>query len=105
MPTTDTKLKSVEDLLAELPHGSLAARYVRLLRRCRKKGYPVGAMETTVQAEALSDWDAAACLPGGDLTLGDIERARARANKHGRAVVEHGHRKGDETYALCKHLC
>lgn len=48
MPKINAKPDSVEGLLQALPSGSLPARYLKLLRRCREKGYPVGAMEEVV---------------------------------------------------------
>lgn len=97
---------SVEDLFKRVETGSLVARYLRLLHRAATDGYPVGVQESTEwEAEALSDWDAAACVPKTengagyeiDVTTGDIREARG---KLGDAVEARGSRKGDTAYTL-----
>jgi hypothetical protein len=70
-PGEDVPLQSAEDLLEYLEGThALAHSYVQLLLRAATEGYPVGVQEdTTWDAEALSDWEAAAWWYGGGRTL------------------------------------
>lgn len=99
MPT-DTA-QTITDLATQFGEASTERRYLRLLYRAHVDGYPVGALENAVEAEALSDWEAAACL-SGERYLEEIEEARAAINaKPGpNAVIKHGHRAGRGTWAL-----
>lgn len=87
---------SLEAVLADVEEGSVEEAYLKLLKRCAAEGYPVGVLEDTVIAEALTDWEVAMCLPF-DCTIDEIERARHRVTD---AVVEDGYRKGHSTYRL-----
>jgi hypothetical protein len=103
MPAT-ASIDTASDLLAYLDgKDALAYRYVQLLARCADGGYPVGMMDEAVQAEAVSDWEAAACITEGrgkDIRVEDITEARQTLNRASPLVQEHGHRKGKTTYRL-----
>jgi len=101
MPDTST-LDTAEDLLevvAEWSDDGRTAAYVRLLQRAAREGYPVGVLESTVQAEALSDWEAAMCVPRDPL-VEDVTQVREALCRSGPVVVAKGSRKGQTTYAL-----
>jgi hypothetical protein len=103
MPDTLT-LDTAEDLLEYLSSRDvLAYRYVRLLHRCATDGYKVGMMEDAVMAEAVSDWEAAACIPEQgcqEIHVGDITETREKLCRQSPVVVEHAYRKGQATYRL-----
>ena len=93
-------LTSADDLLAYLDgKDALAYRYVKLLKKAATGGYPVGMMQDTVQAEALSDWEAAACIDR-DVTVSAITETREKLCRASDLVRRAGHRKGKATYAL-----
>jgi len=92
-------VSSVEDVLRVLPDDSLRHLYVRLLGKAARRGYPVGMLEKKVQAEALSDWEAAACI-GRDVTVEAITEAREALCHDGPIVVADGSRKGQDLYRL-----
>lgn len=102
MPDTAT-LTSVDDLLDVVggwsQHSRLARQYVTLLRRAATEGYPVGVLPETVQAEALSDWEAAMCVPSDPL-VEDVTAVRDALCRSGPVVVRAGSREGQTTYAL-----
>ncbi len=105
MPATDTlTIETADDLLSYLKgRDALAYRYVKLLKRCAEEGYPVGMMEDTVQAQALSDWEAAACIPKRDqeeIAVDDITDRRRKLCRESDLIHEHDHRKGYATYKL-----
>ena len=66
---------------------------------CANGGVKVGVLDDAIEAEAVSDWEAAAIL-SHDLTLGDIEDIRETLNRKSDLVVRHGHRKGGATFRL-----
>jgi len=102
MPATAT-LTGVDDLLDIVSgwrrHSALAQHYIRLLHKAVTEGYPVGVLESTVQAEALSDWEAAMCVPSDPL-VEDVTEVREALCRSGPVVVAKGSRKGQTTYAL-----
>lgn len=102
MPETTT-VDTAEDLWRTLPKNGLARRYVGLLGKAAKEGITVGALEDTVEAEALSDWEAAALIEergGEDITLSAIAGVREKLNRESELVRDHGHRAGHSTYRL-----
>jgi len=94
-----TDVETAEDLWRELPESSLARDYVALLARCAKGDQTVGVLEEAVQPEAVSDWEAAACI-GRDVTVEAITACREKLCRASELVQRHGHRKGQATYAL-----
>ena len=103
--TAKTKsINTATDLLAYLKgKDSLAYRYVGLLKRCAEDGYPIGMMEDTIEAEAVSDWEAAACITereGEDILVEDITEVRETLNRGSDLIQRAGSRKGKSTYAL-----
>jgi len=103
MPKT-APIQSASDLLAYLEDkDSLAHRYVQLLRKAAVKEYPVGMRKETQKEEALSDWEAAACLPESrreDITVDSITETREKLNRASEIVTRHGHRMGKTTFKL-----
>jgi len=97
-------IQNASDLLTYLDgKDSLAYRYVELLRKAAVKGYPVGMREETQKEEALSDWEAAACLPESrreDITMDSITETREKLNRASEIVTRHGHRMGKPTFKL-----
>ena len=94
-----TDVETAEDLWRELPSGSLARDYVALLARCAKGDQTVGVLEEAVQPEAVSDWEAAACIDR-DVTVEAITETREKLCRASPLVQEFGYRKGQATYAL-----
>jgi len=102
-----TDVKTAADLWRTLPAGSLARRYVSLLGKAAKHGVTVGALPETVEATALSDWEAAAMIEETDtedVTLGRIAGVREKLNRASPLVVKDGHRAGSTTYRLHPNL-
>ena len=97
--TGGTDVETAEDLWRELPEGSLARDYVALLARCAKGDQTVGMLEEAVQPEAVSDWEAAACIDR-DITVEAITACREKLRRASPLVQELGHRKGKTTYRL-----
>ena len=97
--TGGTDVETAEDLWRELPEGSLARDYVALLARCAKGDQTVGMLEEAVQPEAVSDWEAAACI-GRDVTVEAITETREKLCRASPLVQEFGYRKAQATYAL-----
>ena len=94
-----TSVETAEGLWRELPEGSLARDYVALLARCAKGDQTVGILEEAVQPEAVSDWEAAACIDR-DVTVEAITACREKLCRASELVQNLGHRKGQATYAL-----
>jgi hypothetical protein len=92
-------VNTAEDLWRALPEDSLARDYVALLARCAKGDQVIGMLEEAVQPEAVSDWEAAACI-SRDVTVAAITRAREKLCRASPLVQEHSHRKGQTTYRL-----
>jgi hypothetical protein len=90
---------TAEDLWRALPENSLARDYVALLARCAKGDQTIGMLEEAVQPEAVSDWEAAACI-SRDVTVNAITKTRGRLCKASPLVQEHSHRKGQTTFCL-----
>jgi len=101
MPATAT-VKSGADLLEYIEYEP-AQDYIQLLIACSDGGVTVGVLGSAVQAEAVSDWDAAAIL-SHDLTLDDIEDIRETLNRTSDLVVRAGHRKGKPKFRLHEDL-
>jgi hypothetical protein len=109
MPNTTT-IDTTGDLLDIVSgwtqHSTLAREYITLLHDAATEGVRVGVLETAVEAEALSDWEAAAMIsddiyPGKQgVEISDVGAVREALCRSGPVVVEHGHRKGNSTYAL-----
>jgi len=99
MPAT-APIDTAEDLAAYLNgRDDLACAYVRLLTRCATEGYPVGVLGSTVQAEALSDWEAAMCL-SRDVKVQRITETRKKLCRASPLITRAGSRKGKAIYTL-----
>lgn len=97
---SDTKsVQDVEDLIATMPEGHPSRDYLRLLYRAATEGYPIGVLETAVEAEALSDWEACMAL-SRDLEVERITEIRERLCSASPLIQRHGSRKGKATYTL-----
>jgi len=96
-------VETAEDLWRALPEGSLARDYVAFLARCAQGKETIGMLEEAVQPEAVSDWEAAACIDR-DVTVAAITDVREKLCRDSPLVVEWGHRKGQSTYRLNEQL-
>jgi hypothetical protein len=96
-------VETAADLWRALPAGSLARDYVALLAKCAKGEVVLGALEDTIEPEALSDWEAASLLER-DITIDRVTRCREKLCRKGPVVVADGHRKGKEIYKLNESL-
>jgi len=94
---------TAEDLWRALPEGSLARDYVALLARCAQGQETVGVLEEAITPEAVSDWEAAACIDR-DETVTAITEVREKLCRESPLVIECGHRKGKPTYRLHEDL-
>jgi hypothetical protein len=99
MDKATNHVECVADLWRSLPEESLRRKYVALLARAAKETVTVGALENTVQAEALTDWEAAALIRT-DPTLSDVAGSRNRINADTEFIVAAGHRCGNDTYRI-----
>jgi len=97
MPAT-TPVQSGADLLEYIEYEPARA-YIQLLMDCSQGGVTVGVLDTAIQAEAVSDWEAAAILEH-DLTVDDVANIRETLCRTSDLVVRHGHRKAQPTYRL-----
>lgn len=92
-------VETADALRRTLPEGSLARDYVAFLARCARGEKTVGVLEEAVEPEAVSDWEAAACI-GRDVTVDAITECREKLCRESPLVVSAGHRKGKGTYRL-----
>jgi hypothetical protein len=97
MPDT-AAVQSADDLLEHIEH-SLARQYIELLNRCARGEQTVGALETAIQPEAVTDWEAAAILPG-EITVGQITEIRETLCRTSPLIVREGSRKGKPCWRL-----
>jgi len=95
MPATAC-VTSGDDLLDYVNYEP-ARDYIRLLMVCAQDGVTVGLLESTVEAEAVSDWEAC-MLIDRDLTVAEITDIRETLCRKSDLIVRHGHRKGQPTY-------
>jgi hypothetical protein len=100
-------VSTAEELWRALPEESLARDYVALLARCAQGKETIGMLEDAVQPEAVSDWEAAACMEE-EIEVEAITDVREKLCRDSPLVQPHGHRKGQTTYrlhtALTSHL-
>jgi hypothetical protein len=97
MPDT-AAVTSTDDLLEYVEH-SLARHYIKLLYRCARGEQTVGALETAIQPPAVTDWEAAAILPG-EITVGQITDIRETLCRNSPLIVREDSRKGKPCWKL-----
>ena len=96
-------VETAADLWRALPEGSLARDYVALLAKAAKGEVTIGALEDTIEPEAVSDWEAAASIDR-DIKIDRITKTREKLCRASELVVAAGHRKGKPTYRLHESL-
>jgi hypothetical protein len=110
MPATAT-IDTAEDLIGIVSgwsrHSTLAERYIRLLHEAATEGVTVGVLESVVEADALSDWEAASKIPDSiypddreGVVISDVADVREALCRSGPVVVAKGSRKGKPLYTL-----
>jgi hypothetical protein len=97
MPDT-AAVQSADDLLEHIEH-SLARHYIKLLDRCARGEVTVGVLQQAIQPEAVTDWEAAAILPG-EIMVGQITDIRETLCRKSPLVVREGSRKGKPCWKL-----
>ena len=97
MPDTAT-VQSADDLLQHVEYPP-ARQYIQLLDRCARGEQTVGVLETAIQAEAVSDWEAAAICEG-DVAVAQITDVRETLCRTSPLIVQDGHRKAQPTFRL-----
>lgn len=97
MPDT-TAVTSADDLLEHVEH-SLARQYIQLLDKCSREEVTVGVLQEAIQPPAVTDWEAAATLPG-EITVGQITDIRETLCRSSPLIVRSGSRKGKPCWKL-----
>lgn len=97
MPNT-AAVTSADDLLQHIEH-TLAQEYIQLLGKCSREEVTVGVLQEAIQPPAVTDWEAAAILPG-EIKVEEITGIRETLCRKSPLIVRAGSRKGMPTWRL-----